>query len=271
MNTHVYLIALPALPEEYAYALDPATGCVVFRAPKATEWFLSICSTNPIYVSRDRSAGTNRLILVEAPEGYRFKRDLNGQALVTRNNTTNHIRLYNGNAHHPQQEVGPSNVPNGAYYILEKLPEPIPAPPEGFEWVLDEQGNRIQGTPAPGGYGISTQVRVCGKNVVVGDYYGNPIPFTCYLLKKIKPSYTEAVKAAGFKKWPFSKENLTFSYNKDGSCHAHQQRTPKTGDNFWISSIHFNPSNMNPSLLPPRLADDYEWHETLLCIDDFEV
>lgn len=270
MNTHTYSIALPALPEEFAYARNPATGCVEFRAPKETEWFLSVYSTTPIYTSRDRAAGQNCLILVKAPEGYRFMRDKQGKPLFQYPKDLEHYVCADTGNHYRKEGYGLENVP---CYILEKLPEPIPAPPEGFEWVLDEKGERIRRQPIPGDY------------VARWDSHQSPILFTgpykngpCYILKKIKPSYTEAVKAAGFKKWPLHHDWKWMVINNNGCLFAFfGTNKPKLlqhlqGWDFARTSGIATISTLLPEpMLPPRLADDYEWHETLLCIDDFEV
>lgn len=219
-----------------------------------------------------------KLYLVElpdAPEGYRYKRIGGATAHAVIDGIEvleyrapkkgEHHLIYHGRAISDKHDHDEESYP---FFILEKIePAPIPPAPEGFDWLPDEKGERRSDIPSLYQWFLSKDGKTARQRLSGMEIF-NPR----YILVKKKPSYTEAVKAAGFIKWPFNVQWTYAAYTPNGLFRGYS-REPKSeslqGNTGWFGPLYTD-DILRKDFLPPRLADQYEWHETLLKREDFE-
>jgi hypothetical protein len=145
------------------------------------------------------------------------------------------------------------------FAVVEKKP-PYPAP-EGYEFT--------------GEYRVPKQGEVYLADKTFGDHWAGrafPCGYTnkpYFMLRKKKPTYTEAVKATGWK-WPgaLHPKYEFMSWNEER--HACWKVRPIFDGVEWLRADGSPPSgtvDVRIITKPPRL--DYPIGETLLCRDDF--
>lgn len=134
--------------------------------------------------------------------------------------------------------------------------------------------------PAPEGYEFTGEHRVPAS----GEFYltdasfvatGPGKPYCCgvmlkpmWILRKKKPTYTEAVKTAGWK-WPTClNPAIRYITVEENWVRGHYNPPHFNGD-AWRETGSDDDGDFDVDFAYPPDLDGYEWHETLLCRDDF--
>jgi hypothetical protein len=149
----------------------------------------------------------------------------------------------------------------------------LPDPPEGYRYKIKSichhfpyEGHKVIEfrRADPGEYLFDS----C--NIAVLSKFGTSGEFL--ILEKIeppKPSYTEAVKATGWK-WPLCARWSHIAYDSMGYPKGFSEEPTAVSGSWRTIPSQLDLTHLEEHLLPTRFTNDYDWTETLLYRENFE-